>query len=690
MSTADGGFAHRREAPRVLWAISHPTLVRAEVPILRQAGLDVVPEEPDPSALRELDFVQYPSDDQYDTVDAPVAPGRCLRLWARGGRVSPAEAAAVNAHYDAIMVATRLDVALTVRRWFRGVVLFRHFGNVPGLPGMDDPPRDPRLLSGIVGVPIFSSLLDSPLGRALPETRLLRTAVPKPPVRTTGLVSPDGDVGIYLGGLGNPTDYLPQIVRLAAAVPDRRIALLGLTETHRAQFEHAARNLLVVPRLGEREYWERFTSLSVMVYPHEDPRHSHYIPFEAISLGIPCLVLERGVAAGEAGIPGTKDGAPSGVFIDWQGLTHELAALLRSPERLTALARAQQPLLGPFSEQTVLRQARQLAELVGSAAPAVRRATADAIYAGGIPSARNLREGMRSGLPEEVGVAAARIAASDDLAKTWSARLVADPADGVLARLETVPGDDLLLKIGAPEGLPADGRRLRVTVHTAEQLDLPAVAEVTRGDDVLSRHPLRRLDAPATGAGGGCAAEVVLTPGQAVRIRVLTALAAPSTTLTRVIVAPTTASAGGDAVGHATARGEDRVPLWTVGRGGARGRLRRRTAGSATGTFWGVRLLRSDLLPGQRLIGNVPAGRRGGSALVLRRTQGGGRTRLAGVVVLGRALHRSAPAVDGQRVLAVGSRRGLLGLGRSTQVPIATMSPRSDQSVGRPGGTEGA
>ncbi|HUS61370.1 MAG TPA: hypothetical protein VMY34_04175, partial [Acidimicrobiales bacterium] len=172
--------------------------------------------------LRELDFVAYPDDGPNE-----VEVGRRLHLWSRDGRVTAAEAEAVNESFDAVMVATRFDLAVEIRRWFRGTVCFRYLGNVPTIPGATSAPSRRRDAEGIVSVPIFSTLADSPLGRAFRDQFLVRTVVPDPPVQVTRA---SGDaVGIYLAGLVPDDDWVAWTTRIAQKT-DREVLAFGVPE----------------------------------------------------------------------------------------------------------------------------------------------------------------------------------------------------------------------------------------------------------------------------------------------------------------------------------------------------------------------------------------------------------------------------------------------------------------------------
>ena len=130
------------------------------MPILREAGFEVVVQEPT-DFIRGVEFIEYPDvvPSSQDTADPRITAARDLgprlRLGARGGAVSPSEAAIINWAFDGIMIASEFGAALRISQWFGGAVLFRDFGSIPGYE-----PRDrgqwQRRGSNLVGVPTFS------------------------------------------------------------------------------------------------------------------------------------------------------------------------------------------------------------------------------------------------------------------------------------------------------------------------------------------------------------------------------------------------------------------------------------------------------------------------------------------------------------------------------------------------------
>ena len=626
-----------------MWAISHPTLVKTDVPVLRAAGIDVVTEEPDPSVLRELDFVQYDVEGESTT---DVELGRRLRLWTRDGKISSAEAFEINNSFDAIMVATRLDVAVNVRKWFHGSVLFRFFGNVPALPEASRATSDPTSVADIIGVPIFRGLLDTLQGRAFTQTQLLGTTVPTPKHLDGALSGQRSAIGIYLAGIAQHSEVLCWVTTLAATVAQRQVLAFGVDEALQASYEAAAPNLKCLPRLEEAAYRRIFASILLMVYPHDDPHHSHFIPLEAISMGIPCLLVSQGAVAQESAIPGSADGGANGVFLSRDAMVSELAAITVSGPRLATVASAQHPLLAPFSIGTIRHQAAELRDIL-ERDRAVRNRPSRVVEqksVSGIPSTAALRSTLRGGLPAAMHQAPSSIAAAAVLGRPWSAALADSGAAESFSHLRLEPGCDLLLKLGAPLGRPNEASHLRVTLDTSGLNKLIAVVEVVNGDDIPQRFLLNH---EALCPGDRWSTTVTLTGNNAARIRVMTTLTGPDVTLRDVIVGPGKAGETTPSVVEHLRSGVQ-LPLWTVA---VADRLK------VPGTHGRhVSFLKAHLPSGQAVVAGGTTARLRCHAVVLRRSSVG----LAWpclVVAFGRGIR--VPLKGRGTVVAVGSATGL-------------------------------
>lgn len=625
--------------PRLLWAISHPTLVRAELPVLRRAGFDVVAEEPEPSVLRELDVVNYP-DTRTDDGDGVSELGARLRLWARNGEVSRDEAAAINATFDAVMVATRLDVAINVRRWFAGSVFFRYFGNVPAIPGAARVPEDRALLAGVTGVPIFRTLLDAEVSRALDHHHVLRTVVPAPPVPEGVRVGDDEHVCLYLGGYPNAVGLRSWVWSVAHSLPETPVMVLGLTEADRQAFTDLADNVHLLPRLADDEYWRLFASSSVLVYPHQDRRHSHYVPLEAMALGVPCLVVANSMVAAEATPSVGPLGPASGVFSDADAIAMALPGLVASEERRREIAEAQRPLLAPFTKPAVLEQAQHLAASVSCATTTGAGArTSPTTVPHGIPTAAALRSAWADGLQHPLTLAPTSVAASDALARGWSARVRRDPS-GALSHLMLRPGPDVLIKLGGPVAGSSDALTIEVSVTSLGEGRPNATVELVRGDDVTSAHAmLMRSNHDGTVTLGTRPLRV--EPGQAVRVRVRAALEALPHTLTAV----------GLRLASMPLNGSERPDrLWQTARA---------DVAALPGAALPVRTLRARVGAGIQIGSRRYRHWATAHAVVFARPAGGGRKYVESVVVLGHLVRlRRSAAVD-RDVVAAGTIHGV-------------------------------
>jgi hypothetical protein len=273
--------------PKLLYAVSHPGLVLSDPLVLRAANIQVFNERPDPAVLRESDLANYPV--QFTNLTTEEFIGVNLRLWARNGQVSPKEADAVNTAFNGLMVATRLDVALTCCNWFDGPVFFRYFGELPNVSMPAIPPEFSRP-DNLHFVPILQSLMRSSMGVLFPSALLLESLIPDRSTETMSSPATRDSVGIFLGGLNE--EILELVSRLLEQLPRTvRLVIFGASEHLRQPLAAILRpEDISHPFLPIDEYESSLSTLRLMIYPHDNPYHSHYTPYECAVLDIPCLV----------------------------------------------------------------------------------------------------------------------------------------------------------------------------------------------------------------------------------------------------------------------------------------------------------------------------------------------------------------------------------------------------------------
>ena len=216
---------------------------------------------------------------------------------------------------------------------------------------------------------------------------------------------------IFVAGLASEDWLLPWLKSFRDLLPTGvEIRVFGTNESVNA----ALRDLKMTPvgRLPDAGYWARFAASNIWVYPHEDPLHSHYVPLEAISLGIPCVLTARTAVAAESRASLTRDVDSYGIVHDRSELGALTARLLQSNRKRHEVAEHQRVLLRPFSTETVVDQARELVRIVtdvnASRHPASRpRIRWEDV---GPPSATQLRSALASSIACPTTVSASSLA----------------------------------------------------------------------------------------------------------------------------------------------------------------------------------------------------------------------------------------------------------------------------------------
>lgn len=344
---------------RLLWSISHPTLARSDVPALRGAGFRVTQEEPELSVLDPVGIEEL-------TLGIPQPPElegpNNLRLWPKLGRLAPNEIELANSYFDVIVVSTIPRIAIEVSRWFRGVTIYRDFGELPWVLGNRATGDELLEFGRVLHCPI-SPHIHSPLAQLSRESILLRTTIPAPvSSANVEVIQAARTIGVFLGGRST-TENREFLQQLHVALPLNskcEVRIFGLGATDRAIFERLFPAFTLMPRLANEMFQTVFSQLSVLIYPHESKNHSHYTPYEAIALGIPTLLL-RGTPISLdwiAGNPG-EDPQCMGIYSDVTEMLGAFREILDEGPN-SVITGSQSELLRAQSAEVVMRQADQL------------------------------------------------------------------------------------------------------------------------------------------------------------------------------------------------------------------------------------------------------------------------------------------------------------------------------------------
>jgi hypothetical protein len=440
-------------------------------------------EEPELSVIRDSDAAEYPSIGEF-IEDARFLEH--LRLWARNGMVSSSEARAVNQAFDAVMVHTRLDVARNVRSWFDGTVFFRHFGELPwvaGDPNVNDGSVDH---AGIHYVPLLPSLAGTPLAATFESTLVLRSTLPLRSYAVRGATSGDGPprIGLFVEKIEDVARIGDWVCELARGLVHGDVVVFGLEASARDALGSLPPNVTTPPRLPELEYRDLFASLTALIYPYGNPRHIHYVPYEAVALGIPVFTLQGApIAVDLLTVTGSPEIASfAGVCPDPESAVAHALDGMNDRTRLNEIRSTQRAVLDLLSSATVLSQARDLRRVVqvperegaeGACSPFKPRVVMPPC--GGRVFPADAAPG------HSISIAPAAVVTSSELGEGAHVVFHEHGAQPGYLVPRLLPGKSHFLRLGMPASLASLGLFVRVTLLTNSAAVFPA--ELTTIED---------------------------------------------------------------------------------------------------------------------------------------------------------------------------------------------------------------
>jgi FkbM family methyltransferase len=360
------------------FACTHVTLRATEVPVWLEVGVEVIPEEVDTAVLNLSEALQYDDIERHEvlrqcsaastlTAEAYQSVRRC-RLRQRQGALSAEEKQFFNRHIDIIYIATDLALAVAIKRWFQGEVIFRYFGAFENLRVLGDMvvEHEPEDLSGIVCLPIFKSLYEMGIERSFTRSALVHGFVSKAALSAgwRGVRANQSAVVVMNNVRANTVQakMLARIASLAETVP---ISILGKNDKSRVPAEIAGA-FNVRGFLKRSEFLDEFAGSRFLIHPHAERYHNHYSNLEAVSMGIPVLFrtanplyLEQSERLRRA-----KPAEWFGAFETEEELLAAAERFFLEPRLLKKLVRRQRRLLAPYSRRAVLRETKAAMRLL--------------------------------------------------------------------------------------------------------------------------------------------------------------------------------------------------------------------------------------------------------------------------------------------------------------------------------------
>jgi hypothetical protein len=223
--------------------------------------------------------------------------------------------------------------------------------------------------------------------------------------------------------------------------------------------------------LPERLYWEEFSSLHVVVYPHNDEFHTHYTPFECALLSIPC-VMRAGTPFGVEYLERVLDPSLRVVcaFSDDE-LGVALHTIQSNPVISSEILRMQRAVAELRSPPMIAASAERITNVLAQfSCKQLERPDSDLT---GLPVVEGTQELQRSvnGDHRKVEVQAASIATSPVLGLGIDAALVPSPSFGGLWRTQLSAGAEVWLRLGQPASLLSPVYPLTKVVVSLEWFD---------------------------------------------------------------------------------------------------------------------------------------------------------------------------------------------------------------------------
>lgn len=350
---------------RLLYVVNHRTLTKAEVPIFRELGYEVLIPKVIPSddPIFRSGEVTYEYDESLSCSAASLAVLNSHDFYRDSW--SPTVKMILNREFAVVVVALSAYLAPLSEAImnFDGLVVARAFGREYPCRYTDffgEPSRFP-LLSAIEslgdrfvfgqGYDNLAEIEATPL-RARGHTITL--PLPTRIFEREGSWVGDGTAAIFIcPGILDHGYYRERYDEIKGDFGDLPHAIFGRQATPLADPS-------VLPYLTDEALVALYAEAPVFVYPSREPRHVHYSPIEAMVVGTPVL-YRRGALldtlAGGADNPGA--------CVDTDEMRAKARALLGGDRRLAAAIRdAQDPIVGTFS---IERAGTQWADVLAGA-----------------------------------------------------------------------------------------------------------------------------------------------------------------------------------------------------------------------------------------------------------------------------------------------------------------------------------
>jgi len=362
---------------RILWLCTHRTQWREEVPLLLEAGFEVIPCK---LGHKESPANEDPDDPYYIQTwrrrcSLPGEEIDQIRSINWFHEAPPAMVDLANRVFDGVILTSFSDSLLLIARWFSKPILFRTFGHA-GLTSYSEILSPNGLMKLIETAafrenrycwcPIISTL------RHAEHQNLTRNEVVLEP-----FVSPD-----RLPVRWQATNVNPYVALVLSRVADvgyygklygkiascfrtgpEAIPLRILGQNQPGTFGDSE----ILGSLPDRDFYEVLAGATALFYPGNSLCHLHWCALEAWAMGVPVVVLRQGYLAWALGqlISPQAMGQDYGVVEGLDDARSLLAQCLRNPGLACRMAERQRPLAEYITDhERAVRQYRERLEAI--------------------------------------------------------------------------------------------------------------------------------------------------------------------------------------------------------------------------------------------------------------------------------------------------------------------------------------
>jgi hypothetical protein len=366
---------------RLLWLCTHRTQWREEVPLLLDAGFEVIPAA---KSHHHYPIDENPVDPYYvqDWRKTCTLPANVIdRLRAVNWFHEPPEAVIPLARkvLDGVIITSFLDTVLLFARWFPKPIFYRVFGRGVdpcyteryGLAMVRELGETPAYRRRLYHwCPILPTLMQ-PEHEILTQNEVLLepfVSLDRLPARWDPKES-EPHVAVVLSRIAD-LEYFGNIYRQITASfcnggERLRLLILGQNQPRGGPFNDPQ----IVGTLPDAEYLTRLARSRVFFYQGESILHLHWSVWEAFGMGVPVVMLHSGYPAWalrQIVAPRKSDFKSNpeyGIVQDFDDARRLLTRCLEDKSVAAAIARRQQPLVTYITDRNcAVRQYRERLE----------------------------------------------------------------------------------------------------------------------------------------------------------------------------------------------------------------------------------------------------------------------------------------------------------------------------------------